>query len=80
MSKQFKVIAVSENTNSFGLHQMILVAQDGETWKVASNAIRVKEKGDVIILDKSWSHLGFEIPEQIDDAPNQIIKSVWPSC
>lgn len=40
--KEFKVVAVSENTNSFGLRQMIVVARDGETYKVEGLNLIIK--------------------------------------
>ena len=32
--KTFKVVAISSNANSFGLHGHVLMAWDGETWEV----------------------------------------------
>jgi|TARA_Y100000034_G_scaffold135146_1_gene205884 hypothetical protein len=77
MSKEFKVAAVSDNTNSFGLYGMVLVAKDGESWKAGANSINVPKKGDVVTLDESWAKLGFEIPEQMNYAPPHVIKLIW---
>jgi len=74
MSKKFKVVTVSENTNSFGLYGMVLMAKDGEAWQVGANSINVKKKGDVITLENSWAEHGFEIPEKLDNAPESVIQ------
>lgn len=77
MSKQFKVVTVSENTNSFGLYGMVLMARDGEAWQVGASYINVKKKGDIITLENSWADHQFEIPEQLDDASESVINEVW---
>ena len=79
MTKQFKVVAVSTRTNSFGLYGMVLVAKDGEAWEVGANSINVKKKGDIITVPvrHSWAEFQFEIPNRLEDAPEPVIQEVW---
>ncbi len=82
-SKLFKVASVSENTNSFGLWGMILMAEDGETWEVAANSLNKKTKGDLInvpLTDEGRAYfatLGFEIPTPRGIAPPAVVKEVF---
>jgi hypothetical protein len=85
----FKVVAVSENTNSFGLSQCVLVANNGLAYKVCANSINIPKEGDIVkipykagangISDATlnFASRGFEIPERIEDAPREIIDEVW---
>lgn len=79
----FKVAAVSSNTNSFGLKQMIVMTADGDTWKVHANQLNVREVGELIEVSVTddrpqWELLGFEIPSHVGEkAPEAIIKEVW---
>jgi len=82
--KKFKVAAISSNANEFGLHQVVLMAQDGEAWTVgasASSLDRIK-KGDVLGLEPTgesynFAGFGFEIPERAPDASAEVLKEVW---
>lgn len=80
--KAFKVASVSSNTNSFGLTGMILVARDGEAWQVGASSLYVKVKGSIIKVptvgtSRTFASLGFEIPEQLPDAPPGVVAEVW---
>lgn len=79
--KPFRVASVSSNTNSFGLHGHILIAQDGEAWQAAANNINMKVKGDVLVLDTTktgcFATHGFEIPERLPDAPEGVVAEIW---
>lgn len=82
--KEFKVVSLSKNLNSFGLRGMILMAQDGEAWQVAANDLNVKKHGEIVRVPSfggsvSFSHLGYEIPERLTDAPPNVVKEVWES-
>lgn len=49
--KEFTVIAVSANTNSFGLKSIIILAADGEAWQLLQSAYGttpLPERGDVL--------------------------------
>lgn len=81
--KGWRVLGVSGNTNSFGLYEMFLVAKDGEVWRVLSNALNLKMKGETITADAAdgmgWATLGYECPERRTDCPPEIVKEVWKS-
>lgn len=74
--KKFIVLAKSINTNSFGLFQMILVAEDGEAFKSCVSCLNVSEEGETITQVDGIFH-GHELTEKIDDAPKQIIKRLF---
>ena len=80
--KKFKVVAVSTNTNSFGLHNVILVAQDGEAYQAGHSYFNLPIKNDIVELEVlksglNWGVAGFEIPEKKSDAPAEIVKDIW---
>ena len=77
--KEYKVVTVSSNTNSFGLYGMILIARDGECWEVAANSINVKPKGTVLTVQGDhWEAFGFEIPtRRTPNAPQDAIAQIW---
>lgn len=92
MSVQFKVAAVSDNRNAFGLKGVVLVAQTGLAVQVGSNDINLPQKGQILRVAGNppgtpwpssdlgtldFSGFGFEIPERILDAPAQVIAQVW---
>lgn len=86
LTKEFKVVAVSSNTNSFGLRQMIMVAKDGKAFKGCFSYLNVKEQGEMVnatvILNEdaeeiSTSFVGGELVEQLNDAPDEVINEVW---
>ena len=81
--KGWKVFGVSSNANSFGLREMFLVAKDGEVWRVLSNSLNLKQKGETISVDAAdgmgWARLGYECPERKPDCPPEIVKQVWQS-
>lgn len=41
--KDFKIAAISTNTNSFGLKQFVFIAQDGSSWWACGNHMLVDE-------------------------------------
>jgi hypothetical protein len=88
----FKVAAVSDNANSFGLKGMILMNKDGVVYQVGANSLYVKQAGDEIVVPCDWNEcddeglpmvnwhfysLGFEIPERFPDAPKNVVAEVW---
>ena len=86
-SKEFKVVAKSSNTNSFGLYQMIVIAKDGEAYKTCASMYNAKEQGEsvhqtVISDDKTGEikeryFLGHELTEKSPEAPKEVIDEVW---
>lgn len=85
----FKVVAVSANTNSFGLYQCIMIARDGRAYKACASYLNVPKKDSIVnvpaILDASgnptsrfnFAALSFEIPEQIETAPEEVVAEIW---
>lgn len=81
---RFKVVAVSANTNSFGLRGVVLLARDGTTYQVGANHLHEPQQGQVInvpgeVDNLNWGHVGCEIPERLADAPPAVIAEVWGS-
>ena len=74
--KDFKVVAKSENTNSFGLYQFVVLATDGEAFKLHGSQYVNKSKGDTV-EQKDGRFIGFEMPEQLENAPEGVIKEVF---
>ena len=60
----FKIIAKSENANSFGLYQMFAVSQDGTVYKTHANRYHAKERGETIFLTDN-AFLGHELTERV---------------
>lgn len=82
-TKPFMVASVSENTNSFGLTGIILIAADGEAYEVGASSLYVKKKGDVVQVPvvgengRQFANLGFEVPRRLPDAPAGVVEEVW---
>lgn len=77
-TKNFKVVAVSTNTNSFGLYGVILMSQDGEAWRAAHGQLELPQQGDTIKIDLgAWGASGFEIPEKLPPPPPEVLAQVW---
>lgn len=76
MKKIFKVAAVSSNTNSFGLKQMVVVAEDGTAYKTCANYLNVKEKGDTITMVDGMFR-GCELTEKITKMHKSIVRELW---
>lgn len=87
----FKIVAVSSNTNSFGLNQIVLVSRTGEGWAVCKSLYIPEERqrwshGNVInvptdetLTDRDWHLLGVEIPRRLSpDAPPKALREIWP--
>lgn len=85
--KSFRVVSVSKNANSFGLHGHILMSRDGEAWQVGRHigswlepwdtgtTLRIKVDDDGIPL---WALHSCEIPQRLPNAPSNVIREVWP--
>lgn len=79
--KEFKVAAVSSNANAFGLRSMVVIAKDGEAWRLLASSFYLKKVGDIIRT--SWTRDAtkfgneYEVPEQLTYAPSGVVKEVW---
>lgn len=71
---------------------MILMQKNGVTYQVGANSLNVKKVGDELTVGCDWNEvdpmgdqrvnyhfyqLGFEIPERLPDAPDNVIAEVW---
>lgn len=89
-TKEFKVVAVSTNTNSFGLHNVVMVARDGEAWQAGASYLNVPKQGAMVTLTfrESANGIGLEkypqfpfsceIPERKEDANPILLKEFFP--
>jgi hypothetical protein len=82
-TKTFRVVAVTTNANSFGLKQMVLLAQDGTAYKACANSIRLRQRGEDVTVpfdegeqEYDFTSLGFELPEKMPDAPKDVLDAV----
>jgi len=88
----FIVAAVSENTNSFGLHSVIMIARSGTAFQVLQNSFnkldegtvknintKCDEEGEVLSYDFTTSLDGAECPSQLGNAPREIVSEAWGS-
>lgn len=85
----FKVAAVSVNRNSFGLAQCILIAKNGLAYKACANSLNIPREGDTITIPYigngnglsnatlNFAAKSYEIPERIEDAPQDLVDEVW---
>lgn len=83
-TKEYKVAAISDNTNSFGLHGFVVMAEDGEAYQLGGNYLQKGRypQGTIIVAktvndQPNWSALGFEIPEELPKAPAKLAASLW---
>jgi len=82
--KEFKVAAVSSNTNSFGLYGMLLLAKDREVWQVGANNLHVKKVGDIVEVrvdevnsEPDFTSLSYEIPQRMPDCTQKLADEIW---
>lgn len=85
-TRLYRVVAVSDNTNSFGLEGIILMRRNGESWEVGRSRYAGHEKlkvGDVVHVAQKHkegalpSFDGCEIPRRLPDPPEALVKKVW---
>ena len=85
-----KVVAISDNTNAFGLRGHILIARDGAAFEGGLNHLHNLTVGQTINLDvktdlpldkfpalTAMAGYGFEIPRKFKTAPPALLKEVW---
>jgi hypothetical protein len=84
--KKFKVVAVSENTNSFGLKQMVMVAKDGSSFRGCFNSLNVRNKDElisgVVTVEDNGKELrteftGGELVEKLLAPPLETVNAIW---
>lgn len=76
---RFRVVAVSDNTNSFGLRGIVTISEDGRGWEAAksiSPSHKQYQPGDEFTLPvngsgvPNWEAGGFEIPRELTPQPS----------
>ena len=85
-TKAFKLVHVSQNANSFGLHGHVLVAQDGtgcEAARCRTTPGYDVPSGTIITFtldvrgNPEWAKLGFEIPRDLPTYPACLVAKFW---
>lgn len=74
--KEFKVVAKSTNTNSFGLHQFVVVAPDGQAFRIHGSMYVGKEQGDIVTREDGVFR-GFEMPEALPKCPEEVVREIF---
>ena len=84
MYKEFIVAYKSPKTNSFGLHQYILVSRTGTAYKVLKTLCFPLHQHEVVSVPvdergwELWARLGFECPDDISPLKDQRgLKELW---
>lgn len=84
--KVFKVVRVSENTNSFGLFKQFMMAKDGSTFTGCFNSKNIKGVGEEVVAEITLNDDGVitdtyfkggELIERLMTAPEIVVKEVW---
>jgi hypothetical protein len=81
----FRLASVSNNTNSFGLHGHVFMAEDGEVWEVCKyrnrDAIPIGHEIGVAVVkgEPQWGRLGYEVPRRLKKATAKQVDAVWGS-
>lgn len=81
--KEFKVVTVSQNTNSFGLYGTILIARDGSAFEIAVSSLEKQPKGKVLNCDiingalRNIAGVSYEIPRKLPTAPLEVVTEIW---
>lgn len=80
--QEFAVGAKSQNTNSFGLNQYIVVARDGSAWRVhrsVSYPWRVNQIIQVPLVkgEPNWGAMNVEVPQRISNPAPELLEEIW---
>lgn len=82
---QFKVLAVSSNTNSFGLHGMIITDPRGNAFEIAVGSLYKRNSGEVVFgcisedgkTIVSLENISYEIPRRLPALTENELKNIW---
>jgi hypothetical protein len=60
---------------------MVVVAPDGEAYRVLSNDLHIKRERDVLLVEQrdgrwDFAALGDEVPEKLPTAPPDVVKAL----
>jgi hypothetical protein len=81
---KFKVVGISSNTNSFGLHRHVFMSPEGRCVCGHKNKqYSPDNQGDWVELDEedltgSLSRRGYEIPQVMEDPPQNVLDELFP--
>lgn len=82
-TKPFVVLAVSLNTNSFGLRAFVAVAEDGTAFEAAANSLNAPEQNQRLTLGLdpggtvNYAAHGYEIARELASAPPELTKPLF---
>lgn len=80
---QFKVAAISSNTNAFGLWGVVIIDKTGLAFRVGMNHLSKPNVGDVLDVTLNGSSIhsiagkSFEIPHKLPNAPASVLKELF---
>lgn len=80
---RLKVVAVSKNTNSFGLRGMVIVGDNGKGYEAAANELNVKKEGvefEIASHIDPLDHfvtLGFELGRELNAPPKVLVEKLF---
>lgn len=89
LNREFKVVIISQNTNSFGLYGCIIMDRNGQAWKVAANSLNLPAKNSIIhireVFDEEtgeslglqFAEKGFEIPHRLPNATSDEAATIF---
>lgn len=93
VTEKFKVISVSTNTNSFGLHGVIIVSPLGKAFEVGITSQFAPKKDEMVNIDFpvtivndmpkvgelpiSCNNATIEIPRKLPDCPQKILTEIF---
>ena len=87
--EKFKVVAVSSNTNNFGLYGIVLIARSGAAYEAGANSLNAPKKDADVVLQKlqhkdpdgiehsGFAELGFEAPRRLPKPPQKVIEELF---
>jgi hypothetical protein len=79
--EEFKVMARSTNTNSFGLYQMFVISKNGDVYKTHASQYYAKDKGETVIqtmFENIKVFIGHELTEKLpEQAPKTVIEEFY---
>jgi hypothetical protein len=85
VQEEFKVVAVSKNTNSFGLRSVIMIAKSGKAFEVLCNSMNAPEQGKFLTLNlteegelDSIKEIGlYEVPQKLSPPPKALLEEIF---
>ncbi len=86
---KLKVVAVSCNTNSFGLREMIFISDNGWGFKACANQLNLRNDGAILdlgpivhkkdVLNVFVRAYNFELGESLSDPLDSVFLEAWPN-